>query len=130
MIGGSGCTGIQRRLLNHQNRTRTTSAEVTTAIEASVSAVGPHEGISIWVSNIPPRYDRTARLRWLTMRTTVFRQKMAEEFGSVRAEMLVSDHVFSGLDGRTVEQALKAGVQAKQIWQVVCADFGIPAERR
>ncbi|SFB37556.1 Protein of unknown function [Amycolatopsis marina] len=64
------------------------------------------------------------------MRTTVFRRMMAEEFGSVRAETLVRDHVFSGLDGRTVEQALDAGVPAKQIWQVVCADFGIPAERR
>lgn len=55
---------------------------------------------------------------------------MAEEFGAVRAETLVRDHVFSGLDGRTVEQALGDGVSPKRIWQVVCSDFAIPAERR
>ncbi|RZQ59969.1 DUF3046 domain-containing protein [Amycolatopsis suaedae] len=64
------------------------------------------------------------------MRITVFRQRMAEEFGTVRAEMLAKDHVLSGLGGRTVEQALAAGVSAKEIWQEVCAAFDVPAERR
>ncbi|GAA3529622.1 DUF3046 domain-containing protein [Amycolatopsis ultiminotia] len=64
------------------------------------------------------------------MRITVFRRLMAEEFGAGRADVLSQDHVFSGLDGRTVEQALTAGVPAKEIWRAVCAAFDVPPERR
>ncbi|MFE0026602.1 DUF3046 domain-containing protein [Amycolatopsis sp. NPDC059021] len=64
------------------------------------------------------------------MRITVFRRLMAEEFGSGRAEILSKDHVFSGLGGRTVEQALAAGTPAKEIWREVCAAFDVPPERR
>ncbi|MEU6644156.1 DUF3046 domain-containing protein [Saccharomonospora sp. NPDC046836] len=64
------------------------------------------------------------------MRITVFRRQMAEEFGAARAETLAKDHVLSGLGGRTIEEALTAGVSAKEIWQEVCAEFGIPPERR
>jgi len=64
------------------------------------------------------------------MRITVFRQRMTDEFGKVRAEMLAKDHVLSGLGGRTVDQALAAGVSAKEIWLEVCAAFDVPAERR
>ncbi|WP_040919144.1 DUF3046 domain-containing protein [Saccharomonospora glauca] len=64
------------------------------------------------------------------MRITVFRRLMAEEFGQVRAATLASDHVLSGLGGRTVDQALDDGVPAKEIWRAVCAEFDIPVERR
>jgi DUF3046 family protein len=64
------------------------------------------------------------------MRITVFRRLMAEEFGPGRAEMLAKDHVFSGLGGRTIEQALAAGVPAKEIWREVCQAFDVPVERR
>lgn len=64
------------------------------------------------------------------MRITVFRRLMAEEFGAVRARTLAADHVFSGLGERTIDEALAAGVSAKEIWRQVCEEFGIPAERR
>jgi hypothetical protein len=64
------------------------------------------------------------------MRHTVFRRMMADEFGQVRSEMLARDHVFSALDGRTVDQALEAGVQPKQVWRAVCEAFDVPVERR
>ncbi|AIJ25115.1 MULTISPECIES: DUF3046 domain-containing protein [Amycolatopsis] len=64
------------------------------------------------------------------MRITVFRQLMADEFGPGRAEILAKDHVFSGLGGRTVEQALAEGTPAKEIWRAVCAEFDVPPERR
>jgi Protein of unknown function (DUF3046) len=64
------------------------------------------------------------------MRTTVFRNLMAAEFGAVRAEMLARDHVLSALGGRTVDQALEAGLSPKEIWRAVCDDFDVPAERR
>jgi hypothetical protein len=64
------------------------------------------------------------------MRTTVFRNLMADEFGAVRAEMLARDHVLAALGGRTVDQALEAGMPPKEIWRAVCDDFDVPAERR
>jgi hypothetical protein len=64
------------------------------------------------------------------MRITVFRRLMAEEFGATRAAMLAADHVFSGLGGRTIDQALDDGVPAKEIWREVCAEFEVPKERR
>jgi hypothetical protein len=64
------------------------------------------------------------------MRITDFRRMMVDEFGPGRASTLSKDHVFSGLGGHTVEQALAAGVPTKEIWQAVCAEFEVPAERR
>lgn len=64
------------------------------------------------------------------MRITVFRNLMAQEFGGVRADMLARDHVFSSLGGRTVDQALDAGVEPKAIWLAVCEAFEVPPERR
>jgi hypothetical protein len=64
------------------------------------------------------------------MRITVFRNLMAQEFGEVRADMLARDHVFSSLGGRTVDQALEAGLQPKEIWRAVCDVFEVPQERR
>ncbi|WP_439378185.1 DUF3046 domain-containing protein [Amycolatopsis lexingtonensis] len=64
------------------------------------------------------------------MRITVFRRLMAEEFGPGRAQILARDHVLSGLGGRTVDQALTAGIPAKEIWREVCDAFDVPFERR
>ena len=82
-------------------------------------------GGSIWAE-----ISMRASLRWTPMRITVFRRLMTEEFGSVRAEMLAKDHVLTSLGGRTVDQALAAGVPAKDIWRAVCDDFEVPPERR
>lgn len=64
------------------------------------------------------------------MRNTVFRRTMAEEFGSIRAATLAEDHVLSAVGGRTANQALAAGVPAKEIWIAICEEFGVPRERR
>lgn len=64
------------------------------------------------------------------MRITMFRTLMAREFGQMRADMLARDHVFSSLGGRTVDQALEAGLPAKDIWRTVCEAFEVPPERR
>jgi hypothetical protein len=64
------------------------------------------------------------------MRITVFRKLMAQEFGEIRAEMLARDHVLSELGGRTVDQALDAGISTKEIWRAVCEAFEVPPERR
>jgi len=64
------------------------------------------------------------------MRITVFRRLMAEEFGPGRAQVLARDHVLSALGGRTVDQALTAGIPAKEIWRELCDAFDVPSERR
>ncbi len=55
---------------------------------------------------------------------------MDEEFGPIRASALAHDHVFGELGGRTVNGALDAGIDTKRVWEVVCATFDIPEERR
>jgi hypothetical protein len=64
------------------------------------------------------------------MRNTVFRRLMAEEFGQPRASTLAADHVLSALGGRTADQALAAGLDAKEVWAAVCDEFEVPRERR
>jgi len=64
------------------------------------------------------------------MRITVFRKLMAQEFGEVRGEMLARDHVLSSLGSRTIDEALDAGIPAKEIWVAVCEAFEVPPERR
>lgn len=64
------------------------------------------------------------------VRLTHFRRLMTDEFGPVRAGSLASDHVFAELGGRTVEQALDAGVDPREVWRVVCRTFDVPPERR
>jgi hypothetical protein len=64
------------------------------------------------------------------MRLTVFWQRMAEHFGQGYADTFARDHVMSELDGRTVHEALDAGWDAKEVWQVVCAVMDVPREKR
>ncbi|MEV6718444.1 DUF3046 domain-containing protein [Lentzea sp. NPDC051208] len=64
------------------------------------------------------------------MRITMFRKLMAGEFGQVRAEMIAHDHVLSSLGGRTADEALEAGTEAKEVWIAVCEAFDVPENRR
>ena len=40
------------------------------------------------------------------------------------------DHVFAELGGRTVEEALEAGIDAREVWKAVCEVYDVPAARR
>jgi Protein of unknown function (DUF3046) len=64
------------------------------------------------------------------VRLTHFRRLMDDEFGAVRAGSIARDHVFGALRGRTAEQALEDGVDPRDVWRAVCAEFEVPAERR
>ncbi|ANZ42433.1 hypothetical protein BBK82_02020 [Lentzea guizhouensis] len=64
------------------------------------------------------------------MRITMFRKLMSGEFGQVRGEMIARDHVLSALGGRTADEALEAGIGAKEVWVAVCDAFEVPANRR
>lgn len=64
------------------------------------------------------------------MRMTEFRRLMVAQFGPLRAPSVAQDHVFSALGGRTVDQALNAGISPKQVWSVVCETFEVPEPLR
>ncbi|MFD7921516.1 DUF3046 domain-containing protein [Streptomyces sp. NPDC059740] len=70
------------------------------------------------------------------MRLTVFWQQMAEHLGEGYAESFARDHVMSELGGRTVDEALAAGWEAREVWRAVCTAMGFaytggePGERR
>jgi hypothetical protein len=64
------------------------------------------------------------------VRLTYFRELMETEFGAARADSVSRDHVFSELGGRTVAEALEAGIEPRQVWKVVCDAYDVPSVRR
>jgi hypothetical protein len=64
------------------------------------------------------------------MRLTVFWERMRAQFGERYAESVAKDQVLPGLGGRTVNQALADGEDAKTVWRAVCEHFEIPERLR
>jgi Protein of unknown function (DUF3046) len=56
--------------------------------------------------------------------------RMREQFGDVYAESLAKDYVLSNLGGRTVNQALADGEDAKVVWRAVSDTFNVPDSLR
>ena len=63
--------------------------------------------------------------RVVGVRLTELRGLMQAQFGPLRAPSVASDHVFSALEGRTVNEALAAGADPKAVWLAVCDDFDV-----
>lgn len=66
----------------------------------------------------------------MSVRLTVFWDRMNQQFGERYAESVAKDYVMAGLDGRTAWQALADGVPARTVWEAVCADFDVPERLR
>ncbi|WP_132993574.1 DUF3046 domain-containing protein [Gordonia zhaorongruii] len=64
------------------------------------------------------------------MRLTEFHELIELEFGRLRAEAMLVDHVLIELDGRTGAQAVADGVDPKFVWRALCREFDVPHERR
>jgi hypothetical protein len=64
------------------------------------------------------------------MRLTEFWKRMAAQFGSAYAPSVAADHVLAELGGRTINQALADGEEAKTVWRAVCAAFNLPERLR
>jgi hypothetical protein len=64
------------------------------------------------------------------VRLTVFWERMRAQFGDSYAESVAKDFVLAGLGGRTVDQALADGVDAKTVWRAVCETFDVPERLR
>jgi hypothetical protein len=64
------------------------------------------------------------------VRLTEFWARMRKQFGDTYAESVAKDQVLPGLGGRTVEQALADGEEAKAVWRAVCDAFRVPERQR
>ena len=63
------------------------------------------------------------------MRLTEFHELVDAQFGSVRGASLLVDHVLTRLGGRTAEQAIEDGVDPREVWRALCADFDVPRDQ-
>jgi hypothetical protein len=57
------------------------------------------------------------------MRLTDFWSRLEEVFGPGYAASVAEDQVLPQLGGRTIRQALAAGVQTVVVWRAVCAAY-------
>ena len=64
------------------------------------------------------------------VRLTQFRELMIDEFGAARASAVSRDHVLAALGGRTVDEALEAGIDPRKVWLAVCEAYEVPPTRR
>ncbi|MCM6774174.1 DUF3046 domain-containing protein [Nocardia sp. CDC159] len=63
------------------------------------------------------------------MRLTDFRELLHGEFGVARGDALLNDHTLPALGGRTGAQAIEAGVDPRDVWRALCAEFDVPRSR-
>jgi hypothetical protein len=63
------------------------------------------------------------------VRLTDFWDRMYTRFGETYAESLAADYRLPLL-GATVRDALAAGVETKDVWRAVCAEFEMPSQLR
>ncbi|GAB3606772.1 DUF3046 domain-containing protein [Conyzicola nivalis] len=64
------------------------------------------------------------------MRLSEFRIAVEEEFGEAYGRVITRDLVLGDVGGLTAEQAIKAGVPPRAIWNALCDASDVPAERR
>jgi Protein of unknown function (DUF3046) len=63
------------------------------------------------------------------VRLTDFWQRMETRFGVTYAHSVAADYRLPLL-GATVDEALAKGVETRQVWRAVCAEFEMPAQLR
>jgi hypothetical protein len=63
------------------------------------------------------------------VRLTEFHERVALRFGITYGASVLSDHVLTGFDGRTGAQAIEDGVDPRDVWRALCADFDVPREQ-
>ncbi|MGY1603844.1 DUF3046 domain-containing protein [Geodermatophilus sp. SYSU D00815] len=64
------------------------------------------------------------------MRLQEFWSRLRDHFGTMRAESVARDHVFSSLGGRSAVDAIDAGVPVRRVWLAICEEFEVPPKLR
>lgn len=63
------------------------------------------------------------------MRLSEFWLAVSDEFGEAYGRVVTRDLVLGEVGGRTAEQAIKAGVNVRQIWLALCKATDVPPNR-
>ena len=63
------------------------------------------------------------------MRLTEFQELVRTEFGPLKGDTVLRDHVLTQLGGRTARAAIEAGEDPRDVWWALCADFDVPRSR-
>ncbi|PRY48769.1 Protein of unknown function (DUF3046) [Geodermatophilus tzadiensis] len=64
------------------------------------------------------------------MRLQEFWSRLEGQFGSMRAQTVARDHVFSSLGGRTAVDAIEAGLPVRRVWLAICEEYDVPPRDR
>jgi hypothetical protein len=64
------------------------------------------------------------------VRLQEFWSRLDGQFGSMRAQSVARDHVFSSLGGRTAIDALEAGLPVRRVWLAICEEYDVPRKDR
>ena len=64
------------------------------------------------------------------MRLQEFWSRLSQQFGSMRAQSVARDHVFSVLGGRTAVEAIEAGLPLRRVWLAICEEYDVPQKER
>lgn len=72
--------------------------------------------------------SREARYR-CGVRLTDFHDLIHETFGVARADSILADHVLHNFSGKTGAQAIADGVDPRDVWRALCAEFDVPRAR-
>ncbi|WP_425436527.1 DUF3046 domain-containing protein [Mycobacterium numidiamassiliense] len=62
------------------------------------------------------------------MRLTEFNDRVVLRFGAAYGASVLVDHVLTGF-GRTAAQAIEEGVDPRDVWRALCADFDVPRDQ-
>jgi hypothetical protein len=63
------------------------------------------------------------------VRLTEFNELVEAQFGPVRGASLLVDYVLTRLGGRTAVLAIDEGIDPRDVWRALCADFDVPRDQ-
>jgi hypothetical protein len=63
------------------------------------------------------------------VRLTEFHELVHGQFGVVRGASMLVDHVLTGLGGLSAAQAIENGMEPRDVWRALCADFDVPRDQ-
>ena len=63
------------------------------------------------------------------MRLTEFNERVVLRFGSAYGASVLVDHALTPFGGRTAAQAIEDGVEPRDVWRALCADFDVPRDQ-
>jgi Protein of unknown function (DUF3046) len=63
------------------------------------------------------------------VRLTEFQELVEGQFGPVRGASMLVDYALTAFGGRTAAQAIEDGIEPRDVWRALCADFDVPRDQ-